>query len=94
MIEHRDARSFLQRCTPESVLEKEDATEYKQMIQAAWQNLLVLNANIHLLERIVAFPFEFLGVDPQPFWATIQRALLDGCVLAIWRIALDCRVSR
>jgi len=84
-----EAKRYLQTCVPESVLETDQFRKHKQMIESVSQNILVLNANIYLLAKLIAFPFELLGVDHQPCWTTIQRALLDGCVLAIWRVALD-----
>jgi len=84
-----DARRYLQSCDPESVLAADDFQEYKRRLEGVWPHLKVLNANIYLLSRLMGFPFEFLGVSPRPCWNIIQRALMDGCVLAIWRIALD-----
>ncbi len=84
-----NAREYLQTCRAEEVLSDEAYRKYDEMMRGIWRHIIALNTNVHLLSRIIAFPFTFLGVDPQPYWTATQRALFDGSVLALWRVVLD-----
>jgi len=84
-----NSREYLQSCRAEEVLSEEAHRKYDEMMRGIWPHMIALNTNLYLLSKIIAFPFAFLGVDPQPYWTATQRALFDGCILALWRVVLD-----
>jgi len=71
------------------VMPPEAFGEYDKMMHNIWSHIIALNTDMYLLSKIIAFPFAFLGIAPQPYWMATQRALFDGCVLALWRVVLD-----
>jgi hypothetical protein len=84
-----NAREYLQSCRAEDVLSEEAFPTYDEMMRGIWPHIIALNTNLYLLSKIIAFPFAFLGIDPQPYWTATQRALFDGCILVLWRVVLD-----
>lgn len=82
-------KEYLSTCKPESVLSPNDYQQYKEMMTGMWPHVITLNTYVYLLSRILAFPFGLLGIDPEPFWTALQRALFDGSVLAIWGLVFD-----
>jgi len=85
------AKKYLHACKPESVLSPHDCRLYKEMIEGIRPHVIALNTYVYLLSKILAFPFGLLGIDPEPFWSVVQRALFDGSVLAIWGLVFDRR---
>ena len=75
--------------SPNDVLEPSWLAEYKQKIDAIGKQLLTLHDTIFVLEKIFAFRFDLFMPIPGPFWKLVENALLENCILIIWRVGVD-----
>jgi hypothetical protein len=66
-------------------------SEYEAEHQELWFQAVALNTNLFLLGRVTGFPFNLLGINPNPFWMMIFRALYESTVMTLCRISLDAR---
>ena len=76
---------------PEDVIDDDWLQEYIQQRQTLWLQLIDLNCNVFLIEKILHFPFSlFLYItDEEIFWQRTINALIDSSILIIWKIAVD-----
>jgi len=58
-----------------------------EKIEILWEQLVQLNSNLLILEKIIGFPWHLFQPDPLPqFWTLTLKNLYDMCILIIWRI--------
>lgn len=64
---------------------------YERQRDILWQQLINLNYNIFLIEKIETFPFDvFLPLyDNRIFWVFTKNALIEASLMGIWRIVVD-----
>lgn len=74
---------------PQTLLEPSWFPEYEASIDALWRQLLRLNANNMVLDKLLDFPLSLLAPKEQLFWDLIKEALFESSVLIIWRVAVD-----
>ena len=74
---------------PEELLEPSWFETYEKSADALWWQLVRLNSNLLVLERIVFFPFDLFDTGPHHFWRLIENALFESCLMVISRIAID-----
>jgi hypothetical protein len=63
---------------------------YERNIDAIWGQLVTLNSSIFVLEKISPFRFDLFVIGRKHFWDLVEHALVETCVLVIWRIGVDC----
>jgi|GEM_PF-1861414 len=73
------------------ILETGWLATYESQLYPLRQQLATLNCNLFIIERIENFPFDiFLPTkDDRIFWQLTKNALLETCIMIIWRIAVD-----
>jgi len=71
------------------VIEASWLEEYEKQQNAIWWQLVNLNNNLFLIERIEEFPFNVFLPLGRTFWTLTKKALLETCVMIIWRVILD-----
>jgi hypothetical protein len=59
--------------------------EYKNNIEAVWWQLVRLNSNVFVLDKIAAFRFDLFGDYSRNFWELSRQALFEASVMAIFR---------
>ncbi|MBA3920547.1 MAG: hypothetical protein H0X31_02090 [Nostocaceae cyanobacterium] len=76
---------------PSDALEASWLDTYEKQRNVIWQQLIELNCNIFLIEKIEAFPFNlFLPIyDDRIFWHLTKNALIEKSIMIISRVATD-----
>lgn len=62
---------------------------YKNDMNALSLQLVELNTNLFILEKIVTFNFELFGSGNNTFWVMVAGSLSESCIMCAWRIAID-----
>lgn len=75
---------------PFQAFERAFKEEYDEELNILYLELVYLNSNIFLLERILRFPFQlFSGRKTNTFWELITKSLFNDCVLHLNKIVID-----
>lgn len=79
------------RHNPKDVIDPIWLETYEQQREAILKQLIDLNYNVFLLEKISHFPFHLFlyATDSRHFWQRTTNALIDSSILIIWKTALD-----
>lgn len=74
-----------------NVIEIDWLPTYERIRDLIGNQLIELNCSIFLVERIESFPFNLFLPDRQDriFWQLTKNALLEKCIMTIWRISAD-----
>lgn len=83
------SRGIVEQWRPEDVLRAGALMEYRRAQKGIAEQLFWLNTYLVILRKLDGFPFNFLGEDPSPLWATVERAFVDESVLCIWSAWID-----
>jgi hypothetical protein len=78
----------LESLQPKEVIESDWLDVYHKYIQILTAQIVGLNTTLFALDKISRFPFSLLQYD-RSFWSHFSIALVDKCILIIWRIAVD-----
>lgn len=80
----------LREVQPSDAIEPFWLEEYEQKINLLWQELILLNSNLYVLEKLSKFPTH-LFTDPLrgDFLDTVAVNLSSMCAMSIWRLWLD-----
>ncbi|HBA88531.1 MAG TPA: hypothetical protein DCZ75_11290 [Geobacter sp.] len=74
---------------PEAAIKSEFIERYENEVNAIWDQVVRLNTNLYLLEKIRAFPFdEEVAIEPT-FWEYTYQALFDSSILLSWKLVSD-----
>lgn len=73
----------------EIAIKNEYRKVYEEEVDIVWQELVKLNTNIFLLEKILAFDFESNVANEPTFWAYTVEALYDASILICWKLLSD-----
>lgn len=74
----------------EAMLVENAVTEYEEGMGFFYSELIDLNVNIYILDRIAEFPFDlFVAPDDRIFWDLVIRNFFNAGVLTITRLATD-----
>jgi hypothetical protein len=65
--------------------------EYERKIDLIHQQLIRLNSNTFILERIFPFRFDLFTPFHQDFWVLVEQALFESSVMIVWRVGVDSR---
>ncbi|MBZ0296555.1 MAG: hypothetical protein K8L99_28600 [Anaerolineae bacterium] len=73
------------------VIEASWLDTYETQLKVIWQQLIDLNCNIFLIEKIESFPFHLFAPlpDDRLFWQLTKNALIEKSILIIWRVVVD-----
>jgi|GEM_PF-4778627 len=77
-------------CSPVSEAVKPEFLEqYEVELAPIWDQVVRLNTNVFLMEKILNFPFvEEVAIEPT-FWQYVLEALFDSSVLISWKLVSD-----
>lgn len=80
----------LRELQPGDVIESSWLEEYERKINLLWQELILLNSNLYVLEKLSKFPTH-LFTDPLrgDFLDIVAVNLSSMCAMSIWRLWLD-----
>lgn len=81
----------LREMSPKGLIEPSWLVTYERNIDAIWRQLVTLNSSIFVLEKISCFRFDLFVIGRKHFWDLVEHALVETCVLVIWRAGVDCR---
>ena len=76
----------LYRIQPEQLFPRSWLPTYEKEIRAIWWQLVQLNSNLLILDKIVSFPFNLLQISITPFWHFVYAGLFETSVMIIWRL--------
>lgn len=81
---------------PSDIFIEESAfKEYQKGLEFLWQEIVYLNTNFFILEKLIDFPAGWLaGPNKTDFFNMVKSNFLDNCILAIHRSYLDTGTSR
>jgi len=74
---------------PKEVIKEEWCQEYEDQIEMIWSQIVRLNLNLFVLEKIIKFPFKLFFPLGVPFWELVYHSLFETNILIIWEIAID-----
>lgn len=74
---------------PKDILDPSWLDSYKKQMEAFWWQIVRLNSSMYVLERIAEFRFDVFLEQPHHFWNLVRNALVESCILIIWKIAVD-----
>ncbi len=73
----------------EKILDPKWLEIYKKEINAVWLQVVELNTNLFILEKIAKFNFNLFESGTNTFWIFVGDALFESCIMCAWRIAVD-----
>ncbi len=73
---------------PEDILRPEWVPEYNKELHAIYDQLVMLNHNIYVLEKIINFPYRLFNANTR-FFGIITSALFEASIMIAWRVAFD-----
>jgi len=77
----------IKHCQPADVIQPSWHNSYEQRIERLWWELVWLNSNLFVLEKLSAFPFElFLQPLRGNFFSLVQVNLFNMCILIIRKL--------
>jgi hypothetical protein len=62
---------------------------YTEDRDALARQLVGLNTNLFILEKITKFNFNLFGSVSNTFWVFVTESLVESCIMCAWRIAID-----
>ena len=76
---------------PTHVIESSWLEEYEQGMNLLWlQELVLLNSNLYILEKLLDFPFDlFVMPDRRTFFRLVQINLFRSCIIIVWKLVED-----
>lgn len=80
----------IQDISPEDAIDPNWLPEYKKQEEAIFWQIVQLNTQCFILQKISQFPFEPLYAPHRvTFWTTVYFSLYESSLMTIWRIAVD-----
>ncbi len=74
---------------PIDLIDSDWIDEYEKEITSIWWQLVRLNTNLFILERIAQFPFELFQPWNTPFWKVTFDNFFEASMMIVWRISID-----
>ena len=75
---------------PSEILEPSSLETYEEALELIWQQLLRLNSNLFVLDKLLDFPGDlFLGPGKQTFLALAEINLFENSLLTISKLTTD-----
>jgi hypothetical protein len=74
---------------PEDLIKPLWLDSYKKQTEAIWWQLVQLNSNVFVLEKLAEFPFDLFVYPPSPMWQLAYDALFETSVMIVWRVGVD-----
>ncbi len=71
-----------------SVLDKLYLDKYEQDLDRIWRDVIHLNSNYYILEKINSFPFDLIN-EETTFWEVTYTSIYESSILIIWRLLQD-----
>lgn len=79
----------LREMDPKDLIEPSWFDSYEKQKNTLWWQLVLLNSQLYILERLDAFPFNLFLPSDLHFLHLVDNALFESSVMIIWRIAVD-----
>jgi len=80
----------LRELQPADVIESSWLEEYEESIQRMWQELVLLNSNLYILDKLLSFPFDlFVAPDRRAFFRLVEINLFRSCIMIVWKLVAD-----
>ncbi len=76
----------IQEMKPDDLIRPSWLDSYEKEIEALWWQLVQLNSNVFILEKLSAFPFDLFQIIRTPFWELVRASLFETSVMIIWRL--------
>lgn len=77
---------LLQKMRPNVLINPSYLKTYEKELEALWWQLIQLNANFFVLEKIKSFPFDLFKPILTPFWNLIYTGLFETSLMIISRL--------
>lgn len=76
---------------PATIIREEWLRDYQDGLDLIWYELIRINANLFILDRIQKFPFRLFGVEEgrSSFWESTFVNTYDSIIMSLWKITLD-----
>ncbi len=71
------------------LLDPEWLEEYRRKREALYDDLVLLNSNLYIMDKIAGFPFDLFEPLSKTFWDCIFVSMVETNVSIIYRIAID-----
>jgi len=84
------AQVNLREMLPKYLIKQDWLESYETKRDAIWRQLVTLNSSVFVLEKISSFRFDLFVTERMHFWDLVENALVETCVLVIWRVGVDC----
>ncbi len=79
----------LQEMHPYDLIDPSWVPSYEREITAMWWQLVQLDSNLFILDKLSAFPFDLFQPVPEPFWKVVYDSLFETSIMIVWRVGLD-----
>lgn len=81
----------LQEVQPAEVIESSWLEEYERSIDRIWQQLVRLNINLYILDKLLNFPFDLFSPMPgqRTFFSIVRANLFEFSILTAWKMVED-----
>jgi len=76
------------------ILNSDWIDEYTTQIDHVWHQILQLNTNMFILEKVWKFPFEVFCIHEPLFWRAVSASLYESCILIISKLAINSHKSK
>ncbi len=74
---------------PQELFDPSWLPTYEKSIDALWWQFVRLNSSLLVLGRVLYFPLDLFEPNSHHFWRLVEHALLESCVMIIWRTTVD-----
>lgn len=78
--------------SPENVIKPKYLKDYKNEIDGLWHEVVLLNSNLFILEKLMEFPFKlFFHERELHFWNLTISSFFESCIMVVWRLVIETR---
>ena len=74
---------------PEQIFKNKWRGEYEQFLDALWWQVIYLNSNSFIINKITSHPWELFELKENHFWLLTFYSMFDSCVMTVNRICFD-----
>ena len=75
--------------SPEELIKENWLDNYREDRDILWNQIVNINSKIHILDKIINFPFDTFAIIDKTFWEVIKQCLYESILLDLSKIILD-----